>query len=283
MSAEITVWEDPDGAVTTLDVDWDADGRYMPEVYFEEDETPGQDGSRNRSTRFKPHEFTLLLTVVGTDEPTLRTAVRNLVSAMNPKRGMGKIRVTSPLGDVREINCKAASGLGVTEKAGVSGPTMQQIPVTFRAFDPLWRDASDTTDAFVINDPVSFFPFFPLRLTNSQIAVDDTVNNTGDDDAWPVWTIVGPGSVIKLSNLTTGEVISLPTTTLGVGESIVIDSGAKTATRQDGSNAFPALDIFVSTMWALQVGVNLIRLEMSAAVVGVSSLQVSYRKRYLSP
>lgn len=284
MSAEITEWVDAYGAVTALDVDWEATGRFMPEVNFDEDEIPGYDGSRLRRTRFKPRTFTLKIVVTAASEPLLRTALRSLTSAMNPKTGMGYIRVTSPLGDARQIACKVAGGLGLEEKEGLSGPQMQMALVTFHAFDPFWTDTSDTSTLFDIDTPPSFFPIFPLRLTASEIAVDITVDNDGDDEMWPVWTINGPGSGIALRNLTTGKSLVFTTMSLGAGESIVIDTrpDEKTAVRQDGTNAFPDLDV-TSSMWSLQVGSNSVRLEMTGAVAGVSSLQLSYRKRYLSP
>lgn len=283
MSAEINEWVGPDGTIVTLDVDWDASGRFMPEVLHLEDTVPGQDGSRWRETLFEAHEFTLKLTVVASDEPGLRTAVRNMVSSMNPKRGEGAIRVTSPLGDVREIGCRVASGLGIDEKPDMSGPTMQQAAVTFRAFDPLWKDTSDQSNTFVVGTPPPFFPIFPIRLGSSQIAVDDSITNSGDDETWPVWTINGPGSAIILRNLTTEGSLAL-STVLGVGESIVIDTrpGYKTVTRQDSSNAFGDVDI-TTEMWPLAIGSNAIRLEMSGADPGASALQVLWRQRYLSP
>lgn len=284
MSAEITQWVDPDGVVTVLDVDWEATGRFMPEPQVDEDEIPEQDGSRWRATRFKPRDFTLKITVVANTEPALRTELRNIVKAMNPKKGEGVIRVTSPIGDTREIGCRYSGGLSLDEKAEVSGPTMQQALVTFHANDPLWRDESDTTNTYQIGDPPSFFPSPPLRLTASEIAVDTTVDNQGDDDMWPVWTIYGPGAGATLRNLTTGKVLSLPDITLGSGESITIDTrpGKKTILRSDGANMFSSITV-TSALWPLVEGTNAIRLEMTDVTVGVSMLQLSYRQRYLSP
>jgi len=283
MSGEITQWIDPSGGMLLLDVDWEASGRFMPEVVASEDEVPGQDGVRHRQTRFGPHEFTLKITIVGGDEPLLRAALRSLVSMMNPKRGDGIIRVTSPIGDVREIECRVVGGLGLDEKPDVSGPGMQQALVTFRAGDPFWRDQSDTSDDYTVGDAPTFFPIFPMRLTSSQIVVDATINNTGDDETWPVWTINGPGSGIVLRNATTGKVLSLSTTLLA-GESIVIDTrpNHKTVVMQDGTNLWPDVDA-TSSLWPLQTENNAIRMEMSGATVGTSVLQVNYRKRYLSP
>lgn len=282
MAAEITQWIDPAGAVTLLDVDWDASGRFMPDIVHEEDGTPGRPGRRHRAARHDAHSFTLKLTVATADEASLRTAIRQLVHAMDPVRGEGTIRVTSPLADVREIACYYLSGLGLDEKPDNAGPTMQQANVAFRAYDPYYRDTAFTVQTFTIGAVPTFFPIFPIRLTSSQIAVDATVTNSGDVECWPVWTVTGPGSVIVLRNLTTGQSITFSTLALGAGESIVIDTDPGTVTKQDGSNQFPDLTIG-SDLWALQPGGNAVRLEMAGAVAGTSALQLNYRQRYLTP
>lgn len=283
MVAEVTTWTGPDSVTTVLDVDWNASGRYMPEVFHEEDEVPGQDGTRWRSTRFKPHEFTLKCAVVGASEGALRTAVRSLVSTMNPKRGEGTITVASPLGDTRQIRCRVVEGLGLDEQEDLSSPWMQMCVITFHAFDPLWEDVSDTSATYQITAAPLFFPILPVRLTSSQIVADATIVNTGDDDMWPQWTITGPASGISVRNSTTGAVFTL-STVLGTGESLYIDTrpNHKTVRRQDGTNLMADVDI-TTDMWPLVVGTNACRLEVSGAIVGPSTLSVSYRQRYLSP
>jgi hypothetical protein len=294
VSAEVTQWIDPAGVPTLLDVDWDASGRFMPDVAHEEDGVPGQPGARHRASRYKPREFTLKLTLSAADEPSLRTAQRQLVYAMDPTRGEGIIRVQSPIGDVREIGCYYTAGLGMDEKPGTNGPGMQQAAVTFRAYDPYWREPLDEIRSFTVGPSPSFFPFFPLRLTSSEIAVDVTVVN-GDVEAWPVWTITGPGSGIVLRNLTTGQSLVFRATALGAGESIVIDTrpGIKTVTLNsqnplfsasvyDGTNLAPDVGI-TSALWSLKAGPNATRLEMAGAIVGASALQLRYRRRYLAP
>lgn len=284
MSAEISQWIDPDGNSTTLDVDWNASGRFMPAIEFASTGVPGQPGERIREVRHGVKEFTIRLTLATADEPSLRQAQRALVTAMNPVRGPGILRVTSTIGDVREIACYYADGLGMEEKEETSGPNMQQADVTFRAFEPYWRDVSDTSQTFTIGVTPTFFPIFPIRLTSSQIAVDATAVNAGDVESWPVWQIAGPGSAITLRNLTTGKSFTLATTALAAGESITVDTrpGYKTLTKSDGSSVFSDLTT-TSSIWPLIVGSNSIRLEMGGAISGSSSLQINYRQRYLSP
>lgn len=283
MSAEVTEWIPPVGSTLTLDVDWDVSGRFMSPIFHEEDLVPGQPGGRHRSAIHRPKDFTLKVTLVTDTEPELRTAQREIVKSMDPTKGEGIIRVTSTLGDVREVPCYYVDGLGMEEKSGSSGPTMQQAVITFRSYDPYWRDTSDIVQTFTVGAPPMFFPFFPLRLAASEIAFDGTVDNSGDVETWPVWTIDGPGSGIILRNLTTGENIVLSTLVLGIGESLTIDTrpGRKTVLLQDGTNKFADLAA-TSVLWSLTDGPNLIRLEMSGTDLN-SSLQLNYRRKYLSP
>lgn len=282
MSAEITEWIDPAGTFTTLDVDWEATDRFMPPPIHLEDAIPGEAGGVHRETRHDMKTFTIRLTVTAATESALRTSLRSLVFAMDPTRGEGRIRVTSPVGDVREIACYYVSGLGLEEKPENSGPTMQQATVTFKAYEPYWRDSSDIVQTFTIGAAPIFFPIFPIRLTASQIAVDATAANNGDVDAWPVWQITGPGSTIYLRNLGTGEVLWFDNLSLGTGEKATIDTKTALVTKQDGTNLYPNLNIG-STLWSLKPGSTALRLEMAGALVGVSALQLNYRQRYDSP
>jgi hypothetical protein len=289
---EVTVWVDPDGNQTTLAVDWSqaaVTGRFSPGVVLDEEGVPEQNGMRLRSVRFGPQQFVLPLWITGTTPGDLRTKMRALVSAMNPKRGDGIIRVTSTLGDQREIVCRAVDGLDMQERLGdTSGPLVQFCPVVFKAHDPLWRDAADNVvGPFAQGSSVaSFFPFFPIRLNATEIYAQATVVNTGDDDAWPVWTIQGPGSSPKLKNLTTGLTTDLGTTLIAVGETVTIDTrpiGAtrKTVTSNINGNLYPALTA-TSALWPLAIGTNQVSIEMALAFPGTTSVQMSYRNRYLA-
>jgi phage-related protein len=288
MAVETTQWIAPDGTVSDLDVDWNAKGRFMPPPTFQEDLIPGQPGSVFRNVVHAPRDFTIRVVTTAADEAAVRTALRSLVSSMDPTRGEGTLRVTSPLGDVREIGCRYKSGLEVEESIDNGGPQSQLADITFHAFDPYWRDASDSSQTFEIGAAPVFFPIFPIQLTSSQIVASATVTNDGDVPAWPVWTIQGPGSVITLRNTTTGRVTVLEETVLGAGESIVIDTRpthssptGKTITKQDGTNLFSDLTP-QSALWELVQGTNSIQLEMAGAIVGASSLTMSWRRKWLA-
>lgn len=285
MSAEVTKWIDPDGTVFTLEVDWDVSGRFMPPIRFVSEGVPGQPGEFFREADHEPRDFVMTVDLTAANDVALRTLLRSFVASMDPKRGPGKIRVTSPLGDQREITCWYSAGLEMEEKLGNSGPDWQRVPLKMRALDPYWYDVNPTSKTFTVATLVpSFFPIFPLKLTASELAVDDNIDNTGDVDAWPVWTVNGPGAGIKLSNLTTGKAVYFPDLVLVDGQQLVVDTrpGVKSTVIDETTNAYSALSQS-SSLWSLERGVNIIRLEMSGADDEMSGLELVYHRRFLSP
>lgn len=283
---ETIVWVDVDGGQTTLDVEWATSGRFMPKIEMNEDIVAGQPGARLRAVRHGVHEFVIPFWFDAATEAAQRTMMRSYCDLMDPTRGPGKIRVTSPVGDQREITCSYAAGLEVDEKLGDNaGLFSQMVPVMFRAHDPYWYDVNTTTPGdFQVSSTPSFFPFFPLRLSSSEIVVDTTITNDGSVETWPTWNIYGPGSAVALRNLTTGKNLLMTTVTLSTGQSIQVDTRPdyKTVQRDDGTNMWSSVD-FGSSLWPLARGVNRIRLEMTGTTPLVSRLSLSYKRRYNAP
>lgn len=282
---ETIEWIDPDGVSFTLNVDWAVAGRFMPKIEFQTEGAPGVSGEFLREVRHGPTEFTMPFDILGTSESDLRSNLREIIASLDPRRGDGTLRVTSPVGDVREIACHLASGGELNETLGQqSGFDWQRINATFVAFDPYWRDTSPISVPFEVTETPNFFPILPINLVSSEIVVHDVISNTGDVEAWPIWTITGPGSVIKLTNSTTGKFLSIPTGSLSSGQTLTIDTtpGVKSVLYGDGTSAYNALTID-SSLWPIIRGTNNIVLEMSGVDATTSSLDLTYHRRYLSP
>lgn len=278
------MWLDVDGGSTTLDVDWETAGRFAPPGVFYADGVPEQPGARLRTVLHGVREFTLPFWLSGSSETDLRSQLRTLVARMDPVRGDGRIRVTAPGGDQREITCRVSGGLELAEHLGESsGPATQKVVGSFRAYDPYWYATSDTVLTGTTGTIATFFPIFPVRLNSSEVFASATVTNPGDVDCWPVWVITGPGSAITLRNLTTGKLAKFSTTTLAAREYITVDTrpGVKTVTKQDGSNLFSDLSTD-SALWSMPRGSNSVQVEMGGATAA-SSVQLRFRPRYLAP
>lgn len=282
---ESVFWVDPDDGVTELDCEWDAQGRFAPNPVFEADGVPGQSGKRLRFVRHDVHEFAMKFWLYEPSEELLRTTLRNTVYKMDPTRGIGRLRVVAPGGDSREIFCRVSSGLGISEVLGEdSAFYAQRIAATFLAHDPYWYSVGDTAIVYTGDTEVStFFPFFPLRLSASSVFVNDSsISNPGDLEAWPVWTIEGPGSNIVISNLTTNQSLTL-NTALSSGQSVTIDTrpGAKTVLNDDGTSLFPLMTA-TSTLFSLQRGDNHIQVAMDSTST-TSAIRLAFRPRYFAP
>lgn len=291
MADEVVTWVDADGGLTVLPAEWKARGRFMPPVRIRSDAVPGQSGEIPREVRHGVREFVLPLFWKSADDEALRTELRDILDKMNPANDdgtprFGKVRVQSPLGDVREITCLYSGGLELDEIVDdASGLDWQKIPLTFVAHDPYWYDLSPVSSpVWTVTDVPLFFPILPVYLAASELVVSETITNTGSVEAWPVWTIRGPGSGIILKNLTTGLDLSLSGLTLADGQALTIDTrpGVKSVELSDGTDLYEELDAAAS-LWPLRKGDNTIRLEMSGVNATTSSLQVTYWRRYLAP
>jgi phage-related protein len=281
---ESIFWVDPDDGITELDCEWDATGRFAPNPVFEADGVPGQSGQRLRFVRHDVHEFAMKFWLTDVSEEALRTQLRSSIFKMDPTRGIGRLRVIAPGGDSREIFCRVSSGLGISEVLGEdSAFYAQRISATFIAHDPYWYAVGDTAIVYTGDVAVAtFFPFFPLRLSASAVfANDNSINNPGDLEAWPVWTIAGPASNIVLSNLTTSESITLNTAIVS-GSTISIDTrpGAKTVLADDGTSLFPLMTP-TSSLFSLARGDNHIQIAMDSTT-STSSVRLAFRPRYLA-
>ncbi len=190
-------------------------------------------------------------------------------------------RVTRDDGAEREIEGVYGGGLEGDDLAGVE--TWQDGMLSLFCPDPYWRDIAATEVTFTSGTGVrSWFPYWPYDLTPSSVFAEQTITNGGQVEAWPVWTITGPGSNPTLANLTTGEELSL-VMELGAGDVVTIDTSesgatAKTIRDQNGANLWP-LATPLSVMWPLEVGGTDVRVSLAGATVA-SSVELAYRRRW---
>lgn len=283
MTREVFSWIDTTGKETFLSGTANIEmyvgpkGRFMPPIDLVEQQVPFQAGSRLKQLNVRSREIDLPLEIMGISTSDLKTQIRNLLNLFNPMLGDGQLKCVAEDGSQRLINCRYQSGLEIEE----SGLTWQKAIVVLKAFDPYWYDVNSIVQTFTTGQPATFFPMFPMRLTNSTVFADTTITNIGDVETYPTWILKGPGSGIFLRNLTTGDLINI-NYSLGIGESISIDTrfGAKTVTKQDGTNLYSYLSSD-SSLWALQKGGNEVRIEMQGATIQ-SSVQLTYQNRYWS-
>jgi hypothetical protein len=284
-------WIDPSGTVQALRAGPDAvtqegrQGRFSPPPLFELERVPLQPGQRFRNIVHGPTIVHVPVALRAGPSYNLRTAIRNWAHLLDPTRGDGTLRVIGPAGDTRDLVCRYVGGLdNIVEDDWSDLSEKALVVLNFTTEQPYWQDPSDTVTSWqLLSSLATFFPLFPLRLSGSEIFADTTVDNSlSDVESWPVWTITGPGSSPILRNLTKNVFLSLPVTLLA-GESVVIDTrpGHKTVTKQDGSSLFGSLTQ-TSSLWSLLPASNSVRIELTGALAGVSTVGLNFRRRYLS-
>lgn len=279
---------DPAGVVTRLS-DWEngwllqpgAKGLDMPAYTFNTDESPGIDGYALRDVRAQGKEITLPLAFWANDSRAAYLARRRaFIRSLNPKRGVGTLTLTQPDGAVRTIGAYYTSGMEGDESLDAAGERWCINAITFGVPSPYWTGA-EVTHEWKAAGSGTFFPFLPLTVGDSQVLGAVTVDNDGDDDAFPLWTVTGPATSISLTNNTTGEVLVISHSIIG-GDVVVIDTRERqqTAVLNGGTNLWPDISA-ASSLWALTEGVNDLTLSVAGST-SATSVRMTYQPRYLA-
>lgn len=288
------VWEwvtaegDPfrlDGSIDGAEVVANVEGRFMPPIRRNADIVPLQPGSRLRSVVHGESEVSLGIYFSAADAIAQRANLREWMFRLDPTRGPGKLRVTGPAGNVRELSCSYKDGLGLIEPPSPDRRRKQVAVLTLIAHDPYWAESAPTVVSWSTGAPRAFFPLLPFHLGSSQVFARALVDPLGDVATYPVWTINGPGSTISIRNVTTGRTLAW-SGSLGFGELLTIDtrpgnqtSAPKSVFLQDGSNQFGLLTAW--DFWPLEPGTNDIEITMTGATDD-SQVTGSWQARHLS-
>lgn len=194
----------------------------------------------------------------------------------------GLLVVARPDGTSRQIPVICTDGADQSDDdASKSGLTWSTFALTFTAQDPLWADSDSIEVQFGSSSATGVPPMPPIQLAPATLLGDNTVTNTGDADAYPVWTITGPGQP-TLTNNTTGRSFGLDVT-LSSDEVVVVDTRPtmQSAVDQDGEDRWGDL---VKTsprdLWPLVPGENELNLSMASSGTG-SQITLSYTRRWL--
>jgi hypothetical protein len=277
LDCETHEWRSPDGETIRFVTRTEATQRFMPPVAIHTVKVPQAAGGRFRSARHDERLVTLPVVLPG--PATGREELRRWARALDPMKGEGTLTVVQGDYAGRQLACVYEGGLdSYAEEYAELGLTT----LGFRAAEPYWLDGVESSVTTTLNQTANtWFPFLPLILGEAVNAFSTvTVTNSGDVDAWPVVTAIGPGTVVTLTNLTTGLMWSA-VGNIGDGSSLVVDTrpGHKTV-RLDGTNAFSWLTD-ESVLWPLVPGPNRISIGFGNATTA-SSVSFAWRNRWLS-
>lgn len=277
-------WTSPAGEI--IDFDGEAytvlDGALgwlLPEYVLTHTLAGGYDWYLDR-VQVQPREIDFPVLVRAVDRPTLEQKLRDLAKAMCPHNAAeGTLRVTRADFLTRMLAGVLLGGLAGSQGQS-AGAYWQKVVLTFKCSDPFWSTESPASVSFEASAPLLYFPIFPLVMAGGSEFATEEVNNEGDVEAWPVWTIHGPGANISLRNLTTGKDLSLSGLTLLAPDTLEIDTrvGYKTIT-VNGTSMFNYLAAS-SSLWSLTPGNNTIRVEISGIDPSTTTVMEYYERYY---
>lgn len=284
---EAYAWIDADGNehpftdTTGYQIEWGVRGRWLPGVSFIEDRAPGISGTIARGVQVMPLDWDFPLHVSADSTAQLQQRMRDLMYWMDASRGEGQFKNTAADGATRVLNCKAESVEFVENTPGY-----RKAVVSLHAADPYWYAPSTETFTYTesFSSPVAFLndPFFPLNLTSAALYRAPTVDNPGDTESWPTWTISGPGTNPALRNTDTGEVMAF-TRTLARGDLIVITLTRTSVTVTDGlGTRLYSTMTNPSVPWPIRPGINHVQIGMDGATSD-SSVTLTYTPRFIGP
>jgi hypothetical protein len=247
------------------------------------DPVPLQPGARLRQVNVQPRPILLPLFVQGSTPAEFRQRRDAVAQWFSPTRGDGRLQHTRPDGTVREVVCRCQQ-LDWAENEQSATPLSQDAVATLVAHDPYWYSTIDALSTYTLGAPAGNFltnPFFPLNLSNATVLAHALITNPGDVDAWPVWTIHGPGDDPSLINGTTGERITLFSHFI-IGQTVVIDTrpGIKSVSDALGTNLVSILSND-TTLFPLVPGLNRVEIQLGNATAA-SSVTLSYAARFVS-
>lgn len=253
----------------------------MPPYALTESRAPLTDGADLRFVLADVREVDIPLLVSASSYGELFAACRALSGALNPKAGPGILRITAPDDTQRDLNCTYSGGFEHDWSAGFSDHISSVL--VFRAHDPYLYDTNATQiGPYFASSAPAFFPILPIHLGSSSVLTGFSVDNNGDADAYPVWTIHGPGSAITLTNNTTGKSLALTGNgglTLLSTDTLVIDTQARTVLLNGSTSQYSKLS-FSSSLWTFARGFN----SVSVSITGTgaaSYVQGQYKRRWL--
>ena len=250
----------------------------MPPVAVSSSSPGLLDGGLIERVAFTPRDVYLPLHLHAATTPALRALKKRLAVLVDPKRGDVAVRVKQPDGTTRTISGRYVGGMAST-LSGVDGLAAQNVGIQLRCFDPAWLGPHVVAEFRAASgSPFLGSPFFPLHVVQSQALGDVTIINGGDDDAYIVVTVSGPGDDLEVSN---GD-RSWGIDTIGPTETIIFDGrrGAQTVADLAGASQWHRLTTG-SQLWTLSPGSNEVGVSLTGATAA-TTVRIEYQERYLT-
>jgi Phage tail protein len=277
-----TVWQltTPDSGYYTTD---GVKGIGAAPIALTADPAP-RGGASVRHIQPGPRLITWPLYVWGDNHSDFLDRWRSLARAFTDtsRKGPGSLVIARPDGTQRVIDAYYSDGFDNSGSAG-SAVRWDTAVLTLFCEDPYWRDPDPTRVLRAADTPVSFLSPF-MTVSSGATLGDSTIDNPGEVDAWPTWTITGPASLIVATNNTTGESWTLDPTaasgdTLAGGDTVTLSTDPPAITGPDGSSWVGGINWPGAVLWPLISGTNEVTFAVSGSGAS-TAIEILFYPRY---
>lgn len=232
-------------------------------------------GARIRHIQPGPRLITWPIFVEGPDHATFQARWRALAKAFTRTKydGPGILRVAQPDGTIRQIQAVYQEGWGNATDVVL----YDTVVLTLFCPTPWWEDVTETLILREYDAGGADYQDPYPSVSSSQTLGATTATNPGDVEAWPLWTITGPASLITVRNDSTGQSWVLDPNTDGIahgnlmlGETVTVQTDPPIVRGPDGSVWTGALNWPDATLWPLLPGDNAVTFEVDGSGSGTS-------------
>lgn len=202
-------------------------GLGLPPVNRLTESGPLQDGVFDLGFRYQPRTVNLIITMLDTTESGYYAKRRYLGSLLKPRNTPIYLRVTTPDGNVYQLDTYYNDGYGLNTADKV-GPYGHRVPVSLVAPNPILYNPSQQVYSYIVGATAGSgfgFPIgFPVGFGSSTINTTQVISYDGDYPASPIIQLYGPITSPVITNVTSGEVLDLTGTTIADGDYYTIDT-----------------------------------------------------------
>jgi hypothetical protein len=229
----------PDGVIYALNDGYERavsaiGGRGMPGINYDSFQGYQQPYPIVTDWILEPRSVVIMMTMSNTTRDEYWQKRYNLMQALRFNRGGPfTLRHIRADGTRRDLYCLPDSSPIFPDD--ISLWAGEQVEISLIAHDPLFKDASDTIHAaaFSIIDELQFPSTFPILFKSESYNSTINISYTGTFVSYPVISISGPYTWMKLTHLQTGAYIGLEVPILA-GETRIIDLTPRAQSVHDG-------------------------------------------------
>lgn len=224
-------------------------------------DTSAGDGGTWRSTRRGLRELDLPIVVLGANRDDVESKLRRLSRALNDRYGTPKLIAQYSDGTSYSIEVHYTGG-AETVFGGDASETFCRWGITLTAPDPFWVSTQAVNFSLGYSEEVrGLLPNLEqLKVSPSQVVGSYVIENPGDVEAYPVWTLEGAST--GASFLLNGVGFTY-TETLTAGK-IIVNTRAATVVDAAGANKYAYLGA-APKLFAIPPGTSTVSLTVEGA------------------